>query len=745
MPTCADPLDIIPDELEDFVVEAFVESAAIMGGWYTEETWKSIGYPQVAAIWNLLGFVDEEFYGVQVITAPLIDDVIPDSLQRAVLTAVREKDDIVARIQQAVLTGAMATANKYLDYGKTSYTHGLPTASMSYTTIDANAIETIIEGIEGEAITILSTSLAVMESDFWVKDWLYANYPYDSVDDTYQMADDYWYTYDSYVAGTADGTYDVSLSTTEDIGEPPVPTLLEEELTTSAHNLTGNYYMVTYELVSDSGVTLNWSYEKGLGTYTDLDSSAGAGVFTQDMLPIVPLREEFYSTNDDTGPSYSEVAATTSREIMNQVNLNYDEVISSIEENDDIALIEDAFFLFAVNLYNTSQSSLKALYVMFHQFYLSGGISKAEYEANPSGQDINTVKIDEQTYTAVLSYNWIDETDVEGSIGDEGTYNSTITVLDNTAWSTDANNVTTGGGVNSYIIYRYQYSATNYTELRVQGLFSLTSIQTVPGTFKIFTTEISSDPTTMANFSIPLSLDVLEDFSYHDKETVLYESLSLTMYAVDSVYLDWYETGAFNSLVSVVLQVVSLVMLYYSWGATTTYSAFLWELAKQMLIQYALNLVLEELLLQAETDTDKAVIVAAYLYAQYYFGGSGGEGGFFSAETLMNLVTAIDVDIAIQADLLEEEQLDFLKSAEERQEDLDNARDLLDGSQGIDPLGIITAMKTDPYETPQDFYQRTVHTGNPGVAVLTQVETYVDRLLELPELEEYPGTSSPTI
>jgi len=341
MPTCADPLDIIPDELEDFVVETFVDSAAA-AGIYTEETWKSIGYPQVAAIWNILGFNDEEIYGVQVITAPLIDDLIPDALQRAVLTAVREKEDIVARIQQAVLTGAVATANQYLDYGKTTYSHGLPTAYMSYTTIDATAIEIIIEDLEGEGITILTTTLAVMASDFWVKDWLYANYPYDSVTDKYQMADTYWYTYDSYVAGTTAGTYDVTLSTTD-------PSALEEVLTTSAHVLTGNYYMVTYELISTPGVTLNWSYEKGLGTYTDLDSAAGSGVFTQDMLPIVPLIEEFYSTNDAAGPSYDADVADTSREVMNQVNLNYDEIISSIEENPDIALIEDSFFLFAIN------------------------------------------------------------------------------------------------------------------------------------------------------------------------------------------------------------------------------------------------------------------------------------------------------------------------------------------------------------------------------------------------------------
>ena len=86
-----------------------------------------------------------------------------------------------------------------------------------------------------------------------------------------------------------------------------------------------------------------------------------------------------------------------------------------------------------------------------------------------------------------------------------------------------------------------------------------------------------------------------------------------------------------------------------------------------------------------------------------------------------------------------------LRAEEERQEDLDNAKDLLDSSQGVDPLGIISAMRTDPYEAPEDFYQRTVHTGNPGVAVLTQVESYIDRMLELPELGEYPVTSGSTI
>ena len=69
------------------------------------------------------------------------------------------------------------------------------------------------------------------------------------------------------------------------------------------------------------------------------------------------------------------------------------------------------------------------------------------------------------------------------------------------------------------------------------------------------------------------------------------------------------------------------------------------------------------------------------------------------------------------------------------QEELDKAQDLLDNTSGLEWWELAAYFPTDPYEKPDDYYDRTVHTTNPGVLVLSQIENYHEDLLKLPELD----------
>ncbi len=75
------------------------------------------------------------------------------------------------------------------------------------------------------------------------------------------------------------------------------------------------------------------------------------------------------------------------------------------------------------------------------------------------------------------------------------------------------------------------------------------------------------------------------------------------------------------------------------------------------------------------------------------------------------------------------QQTDFQKYIKEQTKLLDSTKELLDHHEWLAPLVIFG-------EKPDDFYQRTVHSGNIGVIGLDAVLSFVDVALTLPTLSD---------
>ncbi len=82
-------------------------------------------------------------------------------------------------------------------------------------------------------------------------------------------------------------------------------------------------------------------------------------------------------------------------------------------------------------------------------------------------------------------------------------------------------------------------------------------------------------------------------------------------------------------------------------------------------------------------------------------------------------------------DLLQEGK-EFSLFVEEQNKLLDDAKALLQGNNHLDPFVIFG-------ESPQDFYNRTVHSGNIGVLGISAISSYVDIALTLPKLNDTLG------
>lgn len=736
-----------------------------------KQAWDGIVMPILEFIFGIFNFTDEDVYTTQVSTQRLIPDPQQNSITIAIMRAIATPGDIVDNIKFALLNNAVTSIARYQSYGENTYILGLPTTIAAFKEVNLAAVKDVLDILYSEPTTVIVGILSAPIPEVWVKYYLQENENYNETDGIIVKAGIDW-TYDFFTEDGVTGEFTIYLVrtiTTEynldtdpvhlvfrthraTINTPVVGTINGTNpaiiFTTYSARITSSYevtdtlgylipdnghnvfYNITFELDSAPGENIYWLYERSLGTYPSLDGGADTGVDNTLMLPIVPLRENFVSITS------AHASYVTSKKILKLVGIGFDDMVAGVEDNTDyIDFISDAFILFAINLYTTSYVGKRTLYVMWYNLFLHASIKQADYNSVPVDGDpvFNTISVEEENYNISLIFNYITQTLVVGNIGAVGTYETEFVILANDAYDPVDG---TGGGVNSYAHFRWQYDATHYSELTVYGLFMTTLLLTTTGAFKVNIVELTDVAADQSSFIVPMSFTMFSGFTYKEKEALIYEAATMTLYASEYTHLDWYETERFNNFLSFVLQAVSIVLLISSWGTATTVSAGLWAIAEQLLIQYALSLVLKELLVAAG-DNEDAQIAAILVYAVASYYGSGGSTGLTTAQTLLKVINvaieAINIKTTLESDALQKEIDEFTKDSQQIQDEIDAAKDFLDRSKGIDPFDIYSIFLNNPYEAPEQFYDRACHTQNPGVKSLDQIESFHDNLLLLPE------------
>ena len=506
----------------------------------------------------------------------------------------------------------------------------------------------------------------------------------------------------------------------------------------TGYNEDANYFHAKY---LKGGVTKYWMYEDGAGTYSTLDQAFDfPPVPNGSFFPFVYFRYDKDSENDDkTTDAYK-----TSVKITKLLGMDYDQIADAINQNPDIDDVEHAIMMMAVPANTENELERRYLFEFFDTLYAANALqyrSKAQQQIalgqKPAelGSLTSSIVIQDTRFKMALENDAIYKRRVAGSIGPVGSYDSgfsedggTLKVVDTVTGVVST--ITTPG---NYHYFRRQVSTGFYDEIAVVELQTRFHVQ---GKYSTIGDEEEKI------LLIPVDLAITSIWSLPNRELLYARALHYVFNSYVVTKVKWYQTGIFK----LVMIVVAIVIVIWSGGtgfqvAAGLLAAGLYTAAALVIIGMVLEYIVMALafkLFVKAVGTRAALVVAIVAAASgtVMAINAGGLAGAPWSNQLLSLSSglsnAIDVQMAADMKQLGLQARDFEAYKQEQLEILETAQGLLENNTWLSPFTIFG-------EKPQEYYDRTVHSGNIGVVGIDAVSTFVESKLVLPKLSDTFG------
>lgn len=710
----------------------------------------------------------------------VIDEVsLPQSIKTGSIKAIFNDGSLTDYVMEELVASLGVRAERMYRYGEDKYVHGLPSGEIYSSTQGRAQVEAIIEAAENQQVLMKYSNFGPPNTLHigWMK--LVSQYGYNTVTnelttlstakgfpvylddmvvvvpenqlDTFEKgALEQWGTSAksgftprralnaNAILGNLAAPSPIVLSATATEAhlkvtyvwetEPGEETFSEESLTISIQDYdpAADYFHAKYEV---NGQPKYWIYQNDSGGYPTLDA-----VFTEtpavsgSYFPFAYFRHNKQSViQDKTTEAYK-----TSKKLVDYIGIDYDVMAEAIDENPDIADVEQAILMMAVPAVSINSIECRYLFDYFDTLHYSigGGTSAALstvgsrlfQRATPR----NSIVIKDQQFKMALQNAGIYKRLVAGSIGAVGTHTSAFVVATEDQVVENENGQSIYSIDNKSHVYRKQITAGLYEEITVKDL------KMVYWVFGEYTTTADETDDILL---IPIDRSVSSLYSMSDREALYSRSLHFVFTSRVVTKVKWYQTGVFKAL----LFIISVIITIYNppaglaalqlTGAALVIAAVVITLVIGELVQRAFKLFVKAF----GADVAQAIAIIALLYGGYRVLQNGGSLQGTWASELLQLSSGLQ-SAALQdkfTDLLEQ-QGQFNLFAEEQEELLNSARKLLETSNVLAPYVIFG-------EKPEDFYNRTIHYGNIGTLGITAISSYVDIALTLPKLNDTVG------
>lgn len=493
--------------------------------------------------------------------------------------------------------------------------------------------------------------------------------------------------------------------------------------------------------------TKYWMYQIGSGTYPTLDGLYNvphdiSGTF----FPFIFFRHNKTKLNEaGFGEGYRD-----NKKMCDILKLDYDTILDGIHENPDINDVTQAVLTFAVPPNPSTQIEKKYLFDFFSEQWSYQDVfvrERSSYEllnaltfSNKDNTKLATkhaIVIQDRLFKMSLGFDQIYKRTKVGVIGSKGTYTSEY------GSGTETRKVENDLGelvyqtysVRTYT-YRYQISDRYYQEVKVRGLATEYQIE---GNYTTLGDE--QDDILL----VPIDRSITSNYPMGQREELYSRALHFVFNSLVVVKVKWYQSGFFKFVLTVAAFAIAIYtfggsalgqsLLAYSIGMTTLQAVVITAitgLLTALAVSYAIQLFVRAV------GAEWALIIAvvAVLAGAYQMVSHGSVAGAPWATELLQLsnglTNAIQGSVQTEFQDLMESQSAFLKEAEEQMKLLETAKELLEPSKLLHPFTIFG-------ESPSDFYNRTVHSGNIGTLGISAISNYVDLSLTLPKFSETVG------
>lgn len=543
-----------------------------------------------------------------------------------------------------------------------------------------------------------------------------------------------------------------------------------------AHHVGEQYCITAYFLLDSQEAIIPgsyslWFYRLATQVYPQL-SVTGNTHFTNAFMPIVPIRYANRNLNEDATE-----LTVTSKKLLKKMHIDMDSICDSLAENPDIADIDHAYAMFGIHANSTDQDDLYYLTEHFdyladvqnytkavHDATVMAGVSilpyniQAMFRFTAPSDDRDFISVMEHGLNMVVSFDYITSTIKNGVIGAKNFASKEIR-LDYGTREVEYSYSSDHGGTywqtvqyaKFKLIYRLQITDAQYKEVTIQNPGHSNSIYK---TYAVITGCVDLLDPTNTNFIVPVHYGIARRVPLSIRKRMFNNSLVLVINSIEKIKTKWYQSSFFKFFVTAIAVIGAVFTVGQStWltGLTAAMGAGIGELGvflaisglkmllTSIIMNYAFSFIAEAL------GVEFAAILGIVLAAAAVFGGFKGKlpiGSIAQIPTSQTLLTAsqgllsaanrmvTDALTAIQAELIE-----WQEEASVQMEELNKVTELLKPTTLLNPLDWVmsTQMAQVPNESPTDFYERTIHSGNVGVKVLDVIGNYHKLMLKLPE------------
>ena len=515
-----------------------------------------------------------------------------------------------------------------------------------------------------------------------------------------------------------------------------------------------------------------WLYELGGGLYPEVDSIFDVATSTAgQFFPVVYFRH--LAQRQDTDKQ--SVAYKKSTKLLKTLGMDYQDLVDAIHENPEINKVDQAFLTLAVPANTTNPLEQQYLFDFFNKMYLaSGGIAVGEgWELGDVGSGTapegdreralspeelaaknllnknvtNNIRItiEDSRLSTGLSCQSIFKRKKAGVIGAVGTYTSSFLThttsypykvrtptedVDGIAGFLDTSYTLTQPS-DSYL-YRKQITSHVYEEIQVYDLKM---------TYYMWGGYSTVGDNLDAILLVPLDHAITKDYGLSDREALYSRSLHYVFNSRTVTEVKWYQQAWFGDLITAIGLILTVLSLGADGGffasAGAAIAAGVEALALfvvQALLDYVVVTMVMKLFVKAlGPEFAFLVAIVAIAYGGYKAFEAGSVKGAPWAKELLQLGNGLasSVSAAMSDALLglQKESEEFNLLAKEKTTLLEDTNKLLEQQTLLSPFVIFG-------ESPDDFYNRTIHAGNIGILGIDSIASFVDIALTLPKLND---------